>query len=89
MKFPESKLNIGDTLYDLSGKDIRQWSIVWIKCIINRDLQPEIVYGIKKVTSGYESSIYEFQVGKDYFTSKKELFVYTFGDCLTEGLVVK
>ena len=89
MKFPESRLNIGDTLYAISGKDIAQWSVIWIKCAIDRDLQSKITYGIKKVTTGYENVLYESQVGKDYFTSKKELFMCTFGDCLTEGLVVK
>lgn len=91
MKFPESRLNIGDTLYDISGKDIRQWSVIWVRCTIDRDFQSKIVYGLLKngTSPGLQNSIYESQVGKDYFTSKKELFVCTFGDCLTEGLVVK
>ena len=83
MKFPESRLDIGDTLYDLNGKEIIQWRVIWIRCTIERDLQSRITYGIKKVTTGYENTIHESQVEKDYFTSKKEFFMHTFGDCLT------
>ena len=89
MKFPESKLNIGDTLYELNGKDIIEWRVHWISCFINKDPVKQISYGIRKVSTQYEKSIYESLVGTSYFTSKKEMFLHLFGDCLTEGLVVK
>ena len=89
MKLPETKMNIDDILISMDGHDIIEWRIILLKCIIDKNFTTKILYGLEKVATGYEISIYETDIGKNYFNSKKELFMHYFGDCLTEGLVVK
>lgn len=89
MKLPDTKLNIGDSLWSISCNKLAEWIVTYIRCYVNKNGFYQISYGLRNSDSNTETDLQESSIGKTYFRSKKELMMNMFGECLTEGLVVK
>lgn len=89
MELPSTKLNLGDSLWSISCNKPVEWIVEAVKCFIS-DKCYNITYELHRANNtASKTSIDEKFVGSDYFESKQGLMAYLFGDCLTEGLVVK
>ena len=89
MKLPSTKLNIGDSLWSMSSNKPAEWIIEAIRCFVTGK-SCSISYELCKANdTPLKTSIDEQYIGLKFFESKKELMANLFGECLTEGLIVK
>lgn len=89
MKLPSTKLNIGDSLWNMSSNKPTQWIVEAIRCFVTNK-SCNITYDLHKANdSTFKRAEDECYIGFTCFESKQELMRNVFGDCLTEGLVVK
>ena len=89
MKLPETELNIGDSLWNISCNVPTEWKVKEIKCFVTNN-SVLINYETYKATNPaclYTTS--EGCIGVTIFKSKQELMMHCFGDCITKGLIVK
>lgn len=95
MKLPETKLNLGDSLWAMSDNEPIEYKVCKITCRINSSdtsISYEVEWFRRYKYEGvirHSNSISEHEIGQRFFLSKKELLLHIFGDCLTEGIVVK
>ena len=98
MKFRETKYNIGDVVWKMAdGKPIAyeilsvQSFICKEKCNSTLVLIQQNKYSLRRYNqptfATYTES--ETDLDKNYATSKKELMLKIFGDCLESGIIVK
>ena len=89
MKLPSTKLNLGDSLWSMSGNKPTEWIVESIRCFVTNK-SCSISYELHKSDNPvYKRMTDECSIGYDCFKSKQELMANLFGDCLTERLVVK
>lgn len=89
MKLPSTRLNIGDSLWSMSSNKPVEWIVESIRCFVSSK-SCGISYELHKAdTPTVKRMTDECSIGHDCFKSKQELMANLFGDCLTEGLVVK
>ncbi len=89
MKLPNTKLNLGDSLWSMSSDKPVEWRVEAIRCFVTGS-SCSVSYDLYKANAAmFKTSISETSIGSSYFASKQELMVNLFRDCLTEGLIVK
>lgn len=89
MKFPESELNIGDSLWSLSNNKPVELIVESIQCRVY-PTGHHIRYGLfMKDKGNFKSDTEETSIGKDMFKSKRDLMLNVFNDCVEEMFVIK
>lgn len=89
MKLPSTKLNLGDSLWSMSSNKPTEWIVETIRCSVTNK-SCNISYELHKANAPMTKSMTdECSLGHNCFESKQELMANLFGDCLTEGLIVK
>ena len=91
MKLPETKLNIGDSIWIMKDNSPKEYIVYEITVRTYGSGETKISYysRIAEIHGEYYHGFNECEIGRNVFLSKKDLFLNQFGDCLEEGLIVK
>ena len=83
MKIPDTKYNIGDTLWRIAANVVCEYKVIGIKVHINNDRTYYVQYSLKNLTKGGDASALESEIAEGaFYGTKNALRQAMFGDCI-------
>ena len=83
MKIPDTKYDIGDTLWRISANVLCEYKITSIGVYIDSDGTHSIRYSLKNLTKGGDTTVFESEIAEGvFYETKNALRQAMFGDCI-------
>ena len=83
MKIPDTKYDIGNTLWRIASNVVCEYKIIDIGVHINSDRTYYVRYSLKNLTKGGDTSVLESEITNGvFYETKNALRQAMFGDCI-------
>ena len=83
MKIPDTKYDIGDTLWRIAANVPCEYKIIGISVHINSDRTYYVQYSLKNLTKGGDTPVLESEIAQGvFYETKNALRQAMFGDCI-------
>lgn len=83
MKIPDTKYDIGGTLWRIATNVPCEYKIIGIAIRINSDRTYSVHYSLKNLTKGGDTSVLESEIAEGaFYETKNALRQAMFGDCI-------